>query len=196
MNNRYLHWLTSLVSQVLLISCLSGISYADDQTLSLNVQANIINNSCKITFSDAGNLDIGKQSKEGIEAVNSLTDYIGGGKAFYITVSECSSFSHGSLSKLHFGFSPQSGEFPAQTSQVFINESTSQTGGASGVGLVIFSEQHMTNVLDSSGHSDVTFDVTPENYLSDFMFFARLQKVDEITEGDFITHVIVGVSYE
>ncbi|WP_032940818.1 hypothetical protein [Citrobacter youngae] len=176
MNSRHVYWLLTLLSKMLFISCFSAITYADDQPLSLNVHANIINNSCKVTVSGSGSLDLGKESKAGIEAANSVTDYIGGGKTFSITVSECSSFTGGSLSKLHFGFSPQTGEFPTQTSQVFINESSPQAGGASGVGLVIFSEQQMANVLDTSGHSDVAFEVTPDSYLSSFCFFCALTK--------------------
>ncbi|EJO9737587.1 hypothetical protein NU699_004379 [Salmonella enterica] len=51
-------------------------------------------------------------------------------------------------------------------------------------------------MLDESGHSNAIFDVTPDNYLNSYGFFARLQKINTITEGDFTAHVIVEVTYE
>ncbi|AXD08619.1 hypothetical protein CHE29_06405 [Salmonella enterica] len=116
------------------------IAHSAEQTLSLNVKANVVENSCKIFFR-LRSVDLGKQSIAAIESVDSFTNYIGNGKHFSINVSDCSPLSSGGISKLIFNFSPQSGTFPVESSQAFANDILPADGGATGVGLVIFAEQ-------------------------------------------------------
>lgn len=189
-------WFRTILSILVLQIGMVNIAYSDEQSLSLNVKGNLIENSCKISFSDSGVIDLGKQSISAIESIDSFTNYIGGGKHFTINVSGCSSVSDDGANKLIFSFSPQSGTFPVESSQVFSNEMSNTDGGATGIGLVIFSEQQDKNVLDESGHSNAIFDVTSDTYINSYGFYARLQKINSITEGGFTTHVTVEVTYE
>ncbi|HFS5793931.1 TPA: fimbrial-like protein [Citrobacter werkmanii] len=183
---------TVLISQLVIIN----MAYSEQQNISVNVTANLIENSCKFSFSDSGVIDLGKQSISSIEDTDSFTNYIGHGQSFTINVSNCPSLDNDEISKLIFNFSPQSGSFPVESSQVFANEVSATDGGATGVGLVIFAEPQDQNVLDKSGQSNVAFDVTTGDYLNSYNFSARLQKINTITEGDFTTHVTVEVTYE
>ncbi|ELH4154681.1 fimbrial protein [Salmonella enterica] len=196
MNYRHSLWYCCLLTMLIFQIDTVRIAHSAEQTLSLNVKANVVENSCKISFSDSGSVDLGKQSIAAIESVDSFTNYIGNGKHFSINVSDCSPLSNGGISKLIFNFSPQSGTFPVESSQAFANDILPADGGATGVGLVIFAEQQDKNVLDESGHSNAIFDVTSDTYLNSYGFFARLQKINTITEGNFTTHVTVEVTYE
>ncbi|MDS0114143.1 fimbrial protein, partial [Enterobacter hormaechei subsp. steigerwaltii] len=99
------------------------------------------------------------------------------------------------INKLKFSFAPQNG-FWSNHNQVFKNDATA--GAAENVGIVIFSDAFKTNVLNSDGTSNVTYDVSgsSENYIKDYGFYARYQNVGTITSGAVMSNVLVNVSYE
>lgn len=115
-----------------------------------------------------------------------------GGEAFRITVTDCMGNSGGGAEALHFAFSPYA--LPVQN-QVFPNETAAADGGAQGVGIVIFSRQHGTNVLNADGSSDVVFPAGA-NMFKDYLFTARYQGLGPVTSGLLTSRVRVDVIYD
>lgn len=66
-------------------------------------------------------------------------------------------------------------------------------------GIVIFSADYKTNVLNSDGSSNVVYDVSGKSsslYLTDYQFYARYQNTGAVVSGVVTSNVLVDVSYE
>ncbi len=95
-----------------------------------------------------------------------------------------------------FSFQPQNGIWPAESQQVFINETPATAGGAENVGIVIFSSRDNRNVVNSDGSSAVAFDVSKaESYLTSYDFYARYQSTGTVSAGKVTSHVLVDAIY-
>lgn len=163
----------------------------------LTITAQIRDNTCTISLDNEGYVQLPAVHR--LELVDgdgnprvSPTDNTGG-EAFRITVSDCmENAGGGAASSLHFAFSPYA--LPVQN-QVFPNETAAADGGAKGTGIVIFSSQHGTNVLNADGSSDVVFPADG-NMLKDYAFTARYQALGPVTSGLVTSRVRVDVTYD
>jgi type 1 fimbria pilin len=190
MNNATTH---SLIALLLAVS-VSGQSHADG-SLTTQFQINIIDNTCKIVISDGGQVHLGIVSDSYLQSLTP-TQY-SGGTHFSIAVSDCGQSITRQGSALHFTFRPQSLTFPQQTRQVFPNDTANTAGGAQNVGVVIFNDATLSNVLDSDGSSDVIFSASKQNYQSTYNFTARMQQTDaDVTPGNITSNVLVDVYYD
>ncbi|WP_301308576.1 fimbrial-like protein [unidentified bacterial endosymbiont] len=160
----------------------------------VDFSANIVENTCQVAVSNDGLVHL---STVGTHFFSDLLtpESQSSGTAFSINVTGCGGTSSGA-SKLHFSFSPQSGAFPAQSSQVFPNNTTVATGGAANVGVVIFSSLDNTNVLKKDGTSDVVLPATSESLINRYDFYARYQHLDTPGAGKVTSNVLVSVTYE
>lgn len=181
----------------LLLGVFAPCCMADNGGLATTVNANIVDNSCTISLDNGGNVDLGLVSTAAINAGPAPVQYTSGGRKFSITVKDCADWEGGTISRLHFSFSPQSGAFPDTSHQIFINETPVDAGGANSVGVVIFALQNMQNVLNAGGSSDVTYSYNPDDVVREYPFEARFQKSgDSVSAGKVHSSVIVSAYYD
>ncbi|MCS2150252.1 fimbrial-like protein [Scandinavium manionii] len=177
---------------------LVGISQICTADVDVDIQANIINNTCQVTVENNGNIHLPIVTLSYFNTPSaglSPTDDTGG-KSFKIRVTDCN---HADADNLHFRFSPRSGIFPPGSRQVFINETQPAQGGAGNVGVVIFSDATHINVLNADGTSDVVYDVSAQSssqYLTDYLFYARYQNTGTASAGLVTSNVLVDVTYD
>ncbi|EIO7468740.1 fimbrial protein [Salmonella enterica subsp. enterica] len=181
-------------------SALPGVSQADSG-VDVNLTANIVNNTCQLSVENGGEIYLPTVARDWFynsdksDRLSPTDDEAG--TPFTIHVDNCyaSSAQSATINQLTFSFSPQNGSWNSNK-QVFKNDATA--GAAENVGIVIFSEQFKTNVLNSDGTSKVIYDVggNSESYIKDYGFYARYQNVGAITSGSVMSNVLVNVSYE
>ncbi|PBI81990.1 fimbrial protein [Rahnella victoriana] len=186
------------ISALLLAGCSFGVGAQDD--LSLNIQANILETTCQLTVQNGGaihlpTVSVNYFSDRGSPPSPILpTDQLGG-YPFTLSLSECNDL----IENVHFSFAPQSGNFAPGSKQVFISETDGSADGAKNVGLVIFSQEYNTNVLETDGSSDVNFPInaaTPMAEKTDYHFYTRYQNIGAVSAGRVTSKVLVSVSYE
>ena len=97
-----------------------------------------------------------------------------GGTPFNVRLEDCADNS--SIKQLMFSFTPQSG-FWSNQNRVFKNDAT--TGAAQNVGIVIFSADYKTNVLNSDGSSNVVYDVSGKKQFAVFNGLSVLRALSE-----------------
>ncbi|BFT79926.1 fimbrial-like protein [Enterobacter pseudoroggenkampii] len=185
----------------LAVAHLPGIARADSG-MDINLTANIVNSTCKLTVEDGGEIFLPVVMQSWFYNSDSSdrflpTDYAEG-TPFTIHVDDCHQSGGGTeIRQLQFSFSPQSG-FGGNQKQVFKNDDTS-ADAAKNVGIVVFSSVWKTNVLNSDGSSKVIYNVSSQNsadYLTDYQFSARYQNTGAVTGGYVTSNVLVDVSYE
>ncbi|HKM96465.1 MAG TPA: fimbrial-like protein [Buttiauxella sp.] len=182
----------------LLSGLFSSLCNAD---MDVNLTANIINNTCYISVDNNGNINMpivstGYFNARGNPPSPLMPTDTAGGTPFNIKVDDCEDWSKGNANRLHFKFRPQSGTFPPESRQVFINEAS---GGANNVGVVIFSDTTNKNVLNPDGSSDVIYNVedkTSSQYLTNYTFYARYQNTGPASAGRVTSNVLVSVVYD
>ncbi|WP_165699555.1 fimbrial-like protein [Chimaeribacter californicus] len=186
------------VCRLLLLATLNAPAAfaADPNAADLAITAQIRDNTCTIRLDNNGYVRLPVIHRT--ELVDgdgnprlSPTDN-SGGKAFRITVTDCMENAGGGATGLHFAFSPYA--LPVQN-QVFPNETAPADGGAQGVGMVVFSRRHGTNVLNTDGSSDVVFP-SEGNMLKDYLFTVRYQGMGPVTSGLVTSRVRVDVTYD
>lgn len=183
-----------LVTHLLLVS-----TFAFANT-NINMTANIISTSCRVTIDNNGQLDLGTVDYAWLNSNTSVDQIYSGGQSFYITVSDCMKVGGKNPSRLTVNFSPINGTLAASNPQVFANQ---QTGGAKNVGVIILSTQdtqNIFNVLNTRGLPQSIYPVSPDQ-LTDatYHFYARMQKIDpvqSVSSGLVKASVFVGVYYE
>lgn len=180
-------------------SCFPFVSHAEGD-LNMNIQANILETTCKLTLRNGGSVhlptvSVAYFSDRGSPPAPILpTDQLGG-YPFTVSLSECTN----EVDNIHFSFAPQSGNFAPTSKQVFISETNEMPGGANNVGVVIFSKKYNTNVLEPDGTSDVNFPVDASTFssgMTDFNFYVRYQNTGMVTAGKVTSKVLVSVNYE
>jgi type 1 fimbria pilin len=187
------------VCRLLLLAALNAPAAfaADGNAADLAITAQIRDNTCTISLDNNGYVRLPVIHR------TELVDGDGnprlsptentGGKEFRITVTDCMENAGGTAAAgLHFAFSPYA--LPVQN-QVFPNETAAADGGAQGVGMVIFSRQHGTNVLEADGSSDVVFP-TGSDMLKDYLFTVRYQGMGPVISGLVTSRVRVDVTYD
>lgn len=187
-----------IASVGLLIIFLMNKTYAD---VDINITANIINNTCSVNIENNGYIHIpivglDYFSSRGNPPTPLQPTDNAGGTPFKIKVSDCDSGTEEDVNRLHFTFQPQSGIFPPDSKQVFINEASD---GAQNVGLVIFNDETNTNVLKTDGTSDVVLDASDKStgqYFTDYSFYVRYQNTGPVSAGKVTSHVLVSVIYD
>lgn len=177
-----------------------GISQADTG-MDINLTANIVNSTCKISLENGGEIYLPTVMKswfynsDGSDRYSPIDD--AGGTPFTVRIDDCYENSTGSeLRQLQFRFTPQSG-FENNQNQVFKNDASG--GAAENVGIVVFSNRYKTNVLNSDGSSNVIYDISGKSgsqYLTDYQFYARYQNTGAVTAGTVTSKVLLDVSYE
>ncbi len=164
-------------------------------TIDTQFKAHIVDNSCRISVSNGGNISLGIVSLNYLQSL-SPTQY-SGGSAFTITVDQCGEATSRTGSQLHLSFRPESKNFYTSTRQVFWNDVSVEESGAQNVGVVIFADQTVMNVLNTNGDSDVVFNVDNSAYKNTYSFTARMQKADaNFNVGLVTSNVIVDVYYD
>ncbi|EGO8031479.1 fimbrial protein [Escherichia coli] len=166
----------------------------------INMTANIISTSCRVTLDNNGNIDLGTVDYSYLNNNTSVDRVYSGGHPFYITVSDCAQVAGKNPAHLTVSFTPLAGTLAPTNLQVFANQ---QVNGAKNVGVVILSTedaQHIFNVLDTRGQPQSIYPVTPETIANaTYHFYARMQKIDPtqaVTSGVVKASVFVGVYYE
>ncbi|MGN7792528.1 fimbrial-like protein [Enterobacter sp. 22452] len=176
----------------------SGIA----SSLEMNMTANIINNTCQVSIPNDGKVNlpvVGTSwfyNSDGSPRLHP-EDAVGGTR-FVVQVKSCAESESGRAKTLHFEFKPQSGNFSGSSQQVFANDIPASAGGAENVGIVIFSEQSNTNVINTTGTSDVIFDISDQNsneYLTNYNFYARYQNTGTVRVGKVTTSALISVVY-
>ncbi|PLR46390.1 fimbrial protein [Chimaeribacter arupi] len=190
--------LFSVCRLVLLVTLnVSGAFAGDGNSTDLTITAQIRDNTCTISLDNEGYMRLPVIHRAALVDGDgnprvSPTDNTGG-EAFRITVTDCMENAGGAAAAgLHFAFSPYA--LPVQN-QVFLNEISPADGGAQGVGIVIFSREHGTNVLNADGSSDVVFPADG-NLLKDYPFTVRYQGTGPATSGLVTSRVRVDVTYD
>lgn len=176
--------------------------FADSEgnDLDVTIKANIVENTCQISLSDNGTVHLPTVSRHWFYNDDGSTRLQPGdaasGTLFSINVESCAGDAT-TVNTMTFGFQPQNGIWPAQSQQVFINETPAVSGGAENVGVVIFSTSDNRNVVNSDGTSAVAIDVsTAANYLTSYDFYARYQNTGVVTPGKVTSHVLVDAIYQ
>lgn len=168
--------------------------------LDVTIQANVVENTCQISLPDNGTVHLPIVSRhwfynEDGSARLQPAD-AASGTLFSVNVTSCAGDAT-TVNTMTFGFQPQGGIWPAESQQVFINDTPAATGGAENVGVVIFSTSDNRNVVNSDGSSAVTIDVSKAaNYLTSYDFYARYQNTGAITPGKVTSHVLVDAIYQ
>ncbi|WP_306417965.1 fimbrial-like protein [Enterobacter cancerogenus] len=185
-----------------LVFCLGFPAAGFASSLEMEMTANIINNTCQVSIPDNGKVIlpiVGRDWFYNSDGSPRLQPGdAAGGTRFEIQLKNCAESETGLAKTLHFEFKPQSGKFTESSQQVFANEIPDSGGGAENVGIVIFSEKDNTNVVNTSGTSNVIFDVsdqTESQYLTNYNFYARYQSTGIVSAGKVITSVLVNVIY-
>ncbi|ENO1196714.1 fimbrial-like protein [Salmonella enterica subsp. enterica serovar Braenderup] len=175
----------------------SGISQAGSN-LDINLTASIVNSTCKLSLENGGEVYLPNVTRAWFYNNDGSSKYAptdeAGGTPFNVRLEDCADNS--SIKQLMFSFTPQS-DFWSNQNQVFKNDAT--TGAAQNVGIVIFSADYKTNVLNSDGNSNVVYDVSGKSsslYLTDYQFYARYQNTGAVVSGVVTSNVLVDVSYE
>lgn len=176
--------------------------FADEgeSSLDVTIKANIVENTCQISLSDNGTVHLPTVSRHWFYNDDGSTRLQPGdaasGTLFSINVESCAGDAT-TVNTMTFGFQPQNGIWPAQSQQVFINETPAVSGGAENVGVVVFSTSDNRNVVNSDGSSAVAIDVsTAANYLARYDFYARYQNTGTVTPGKVTSHVLVNAVYQ
>lgn len=186
---------------VLLAGLTSGLASGVSQAsagLDINLTANIINNTCQLSLENGGEIYLPTVARAWFYHSDGSSKYAptddAGGTPFNVRLEDCADNS--SIKQLMFSFTPQSG-FWSNQNQVFKNDAT--VDAAQNVGIVIFSADAKTNVLNSDGSSNVVYDVSEKSssqYLTDYQFYARYQNTGVVVSGVVTSNVLVDVSYE
>ncbi|WP_434060791.1 fimbrial-like protein [Salmonella enterica] len=160
--------------------------------------ATVQKDTCQITTDGNGTVNLATVGPSYFaDGVTAETDYKGG-KEFQIKLVSCP-VSDGNITNVTFNFAPQSGQFTTGNQQVFANDLATSAGGASNVGVVIFTtESPRNNVLNTDGSSRAAFAATTYSDTS-WTFYARMQKIlsnDAVVPGKLSSRVLVNVSYE
>jgi len=175
-----------------------GASQADSG-LDVNLTANIVNSTCKLSIENGGEIYLPNimrswfYNSDGSDRYTATDD--AGGTPFKIHVDNCND-ENNTTKKLNFSFSPQAGFWPGQN-QIFKSEDTA-AGTAQNVGIVVFSEKYKTNVLNNDGTSKVFFDVSGQGtaLLTDYQFYVRYQNIGVVTGGTVTSKALIDVTYE
>ncbi|EBX1353134.1 fimbrial protein [Salmonella enterica subsp. enterica serovar Okatie] len=178
------------------LCCLTGVSHAGE--LDANLNAMIVDTTCKFSVGNGDDVYLPTVMRSWFYNADGSNRYTptdeAGGTPFTLHVDEC--YVSNGIKQLTFSFSPQSG-FWSNQNQVFKNDATA--GAAENVGVVIFSSDYKTNVLNSDGSSAVMYDVSNKSsaqYLTDYQFYARYQNIGAVTAGIVTSNVVVDVKYE
>lgn len=176
--------------------------FADENNADLDVTmtANIVENTCQVSISDNGTVHLPTVSRgwfynsDGTARLQPAD--AASGTLFSVNVDSCAGDA-ATVSTMTFGFRPQNGIWPAESQQVFINETPAATGGAENVGIVIFSTSDNRNVINSDGSSAVVIDVSKaSSYLASYDFYARYQSTGAVSAGKVTSHVLVDAVYQ
>ncbi|WP_261396304.1 fimbrial-like protein [Enterobacter bugandensis] len=165
--------------------------------MDITLNANIIETTCQVSVPANGQVHlptVGKSWFYNTDGSSRLqpTD-AASGTAFTVKIESCPG-AGASVNTMNFSFQPQSKQFPAGSRQVFINETTVAEGGAGNTGIVIFSKELNTNVLNSDGSSSVALTAKPE-WATEYDFYARLQNTGPVTAGTVASRVVVNATY-
>lgn len=170
--------------------CLSAETGMD-----VTLNANIVENTCQISIPEEGLVHlpvVGKNWFYNGDGSSRLqpTD-AAAGTAFSVKVDNCSTDSN--IKTMNFSFQPQSQQWISTSRQVFINETTAAEGGAENTGIVVFSKDLNTNVLNADGSSSVSLDA--DNLPKEYAFYARLQNTGPVQAGKVTSRVVVNATY-
>ncbi|EPG4209216.1 fimbrial-like protein [Klebsiella michiganensis] len=205
----YIRLINPIGKALLVVGAVGGLGMAswfanaaDDnkEGLDITLTANIVENTCQISISGNGTVHLPTVSRRWFYHDDGTSRLQPGdpasGTLFSVNVESCSGDA-ATASTLTFGFQPQNGVWPAESQQVFINETSAAAGGAENVGIVIFSTRDNRNVVNSDGSSAVVIDVSKmDNYLASYDFYARYQNTGAVTPGKVNSHVLVDAIYQ
>ncbi|WP_050764995.1 fimbrial-like protein [Citrobacter youngae] len=169
--------------------------------LNVTMTANIVDNTCQISLSDNGEVHLPTVSRYWFYKIDGTTPRLqpndaASGTRFSVNVESCDGKTD-ALQTMTFRFKPQSGSWPAESKQVFMNETPTESGGAQNVGVVIFSSNDNRNVVDSNGDPVAMFAAAPDTYLASYDFYARYQNTSAvISSGKVTSHVLVDAIYQ
>lgn len=185
--------LTALITWHWSAPCLSAETGMD-----ITLNANIVENTCQVSIPDDGRVHLPTVSKywfynaDGSDRLQP-TD-ASSGTLFRVRVDSCAG-DDAVGKKLNFSFQPQSKQWPTGSRQVFINETSVAEGGADNTGVVIFSKDLNTNVLNTDGTSSVVLDAGTEDWAKEYQFYARLQNTGVVQAGKVTSRVVVNATY-
>ena len=172
---------------------------ANEAGMDVTLNAKIVENTCLVSISGDGKVQlpiVGKSWFYNSDGSTRLqpTD-AASGTEFKVKLEACAGGTD-AMSKVIFSFQPQSKTWPANSRQIFINETDVAEGGADNTGVVIFSKALNTNVLNSDGSSSVTLDASATDFAKEYPFYARLQNTGVVTVGKVTSNVVVNATYK
>lgn len=183
-------FLAGLISWHWSAPCLSAETGMD-----VTFNANIVENTCQISVPGDGKVHLPTVGKswfyngDGSSRLQPTDD--AAGTEFSVRIESCSTDSN--IKSMNFSFQPQSQQWPAGSRQVFINETSVAAGGADNTGIVVFSKDLNTNVLNADGSSSVSLDT--DSLPKDYAFYARLQNIGLVQAGKVTSRVVVNATY-
>ena len=173
---------------------LPGVSQASSG-INANLTANIINSTCEISLQNDGEIYLPTVKRSWFynsDNSDRLTPTDNEpGTPFSIMVNSCSE-NNNSVKQLKFTFTPKSG-FSDNQYQVFKNNATA--GAAENVGVVVFSKDLKTNVLNADGSSNLLLDAQ-STWPGEYSFSARYQNTGVVSAGLVTSQATVNVTYE
>ncbi|HCR3765863.1 TPA: fimbrial protein [Citrobacter freundii] len=173
---------------------LPGVSQASSG-INANLTANIINSTCEISLQNDGEIYLPTVKRSWFynsDNSDRLTPtHNEPGTPFSIMVNSCSE-NNNSVKQLKFTFTPKSG-FSDNQYQVFKNNATA--GAAENVGVVVFSKDLKTNVLNADGSSNLLLDAQ-STWPGEYSFSARYQNTGVVSAGLVTSQATVNVTYE
>ena len=184
----------------MLISTFTFAEEGGQVGMDVTITANIVENTCQLSLSNNGEIHLPIVSRSWFYNDNGTsrlqpTDAAGGTR-FSVNIESCAS-DISTIGTLTFRFQPQSGIWPTESQQVFINETPSASGGAQNVGVVIFSSSEHRNVVNNDGTSAVAIAVPdPSSYIGQYDFYARYQNTGAVSAGKITSHVLVDAIYQ
>lgn len=172
---------------------------ANEAGMDVTLNANIVENTCQVSLSGDGKVQLPIVSKSWFYNPDGSTRLqptdAASGTEFKVKVEACAG-GVDNMSKVIFSFQPQSKTWPASSRQVFINETGAAAGGADNTGVVIFSKALNINVLNSDGSSSVALDASATDFAKEYPFYARLQNTGVVTAGKVTSNVVVNATYK
>ncbi|EKS6889251.1 fimbrial protein [Enterobacter bugandensis] len=185
--------LAGLISWHWSAPCLSAEAGMD-----VTLNANIVENTCQVSIPGDGKIHLPIVGKNWFYNADGSTRLqpsdAASGTAFTVKVDSCPGEGT-QVNRLKFSFQPQSKTWPADSRQIFINETSVDEGGAANTGVVIFSTDLNTNVLNTDGSSSVVLNAKTV-WATEYDFYARLQNFGPVSAGKVTSRVLVNATYE
>nr|WP_318382947.1 fimbrial-like protein [uncultured Enterobacter sp.] len=214
----------NLLCALLGLSCLLPCFAAPElksgaiETTLFNFKAKIVEDTCQMTLSDNGVVELGTvdlryfgnhystgpaaNAPSHMDQTFTPEQFQAGGKTFTLTLANCQASYRPDASQVHIRFQPRTGMLMGQSKQIFPNMISEGGGGATGAGVIISyvdNGGNSTNVLSPGGIPRDLYPMTPQDMENKTLtFYTRFQQIDNriVTPGMVKSFVSVETYYD